>query len=484
MQLSELATLLDVQPRDVGDAAPSTAHDWDTIRVADVEHDSRRVGLGALFACIRGEALDGHDFADEAVAAGACALLAERAIPSKVPLLLVDSVREAVGFAAAAVHGNPSGSLDLVGVTGTNGKTTTVRLVTGLLRSAGRHPLEIGTLTGTLTTPESTELQRTLAEAVDRGLDAAAMEVSSHALAQHRLNGCRFRIAAFTNLGRDHLDYHKTMEDYFGVKAGLFNRGFAQAAVVDVTAGWGRRLADMAASEMDVIEVDQRDMQLLAADHHSNTFRWRGQTVTLPLAGAFNRCNAVIAAEIAVALGMSPTDVAAGLTQAAQVPGRFEPVRAGQDFAVIVDYAHTPDALDAALQAARNLTERRLIVVFGAGGDRDRGKRSEMGTVAERSADHVIVTSDNPRSEDPETIIDEIVSGMSRAPDMCEPDRRLALRCALSMARRGDTLLVAGKGHETSQTIAGCEYEFDDRVVVDEELRSLLEDCRREGATR
>ena len=484
MLLGELAGLVDAQPLDVGDAASSPAYRWDTIRVADVEHDSRRVGPGALFACIRGRSLDGHGFADEAVAAGASALLAERAVPSRVPLLLVDSVREAVGLAAAAVHGNPSGSLDLVGVTGTNGKTTTVRLVTGLLRSAGRRPLEIGTLTGTLTTPESTELQRTLAEAADRGLDAAAMEVSSHALAQHRLNGCRFRIAAFTNLGRDHLDYHKTMENYFLVKAGLFNREFAQAAVVDVTERWGRRLADMAAPEIDVIEIDQRHVELLAADRNSSRFRWRGQTVTLPLAGAFNRYNAVIAAEVAVALGMSPTDVAAGLTHAAQVPGRFEPVRAGQDFTVIVDYAHTPDALHAALQAARNLTERRLIVVFGAGGDRDRGKRSEMGTVADQSADHVIVTSDNPRSEDPGQIIDEIVSGMSRAPDMREPDRRLALRRAVSMARRGDTLLVAGKGHETSQTIAGCEFEFDDRVVVGEELRSLLEGCRRGGATR
>ena len=224
--------------------------------------------------------------------------------------------------------------------------------------------------------------------------------------------------------------------------------------------------------------MDQRKIKVIDAGARSSTFRWRGQTVTLPLAGAFNRANAVLAAEIAAALGMEPAAAAAGLAEAAPVPGRFESVQAGQDFAVIIDYAHTPDGLAAALQAARSLTERSLIVVFGAGGDRDRRKRPEMGIAADRLADRVIVTSDNPRSEDPEQIISEIVAGMSRDPDRREPDRRLALRHAVSAARRGDTVLIAGKGHETSQTIGGDRLPFDDRDVVSAEIALLAAPTR------
>ena len=441
--------------------------------VRDVEHDSRRVRPGALFACIPGAVDDGHRFAGEAVSAGAVGLLTERPVPASVPCLVVESVRCAAGPAAAAVHNHPSERLDVAGVTGTNGKTTTVHLVAGLLRTAGREALEIGTLTGTLTTPEATDLQRTLARALDRGARAAVVEVSSHGLAQHRVDGCRFRVAAFTNLGRDHLDYHGSMEDYFAAKARLFTSDLTEQAVVDVTGEWGRRLARTAAPEVPVIEVDQRNVEVINADPESSTFRWRGQTVTLPLAGSFNRANAVLAAEVAVALGMDPAAAAAALAEAAGVPGRFEPVHAGQDFAVIIDYAHTPDGLSVALQAARSLTERRLTVVFGAGGERDRGKRPEMGAVADRLADRVIVTSDNPRSEDPARIISEIAAGMRRAPDRCEPDRRLALRHAVSTARPGDTVLIAGKGHETSQTIGGKRRPFDDRDVVSTEIARL-----------
>ena len=333
--------------------------------------------------------------------------------------------------------------------------------------------MEIGTLTGTLTTPEASDLQRTLAEAADRGASAAAVEVSSHGLAQHRVDGCRFRVAAFTNLGHDHLDYHGSVQEYFAAKARLFVGGLTERAVVDVTGQWGRRLAELAASEVPVVEVDQRNTELLDADARSSVFRWRGRTVALPMGGAFNRANAVLAAEIAVALGVAPDAVAAGLAAAAQVPGRFEPVHAGQDFAVVVDYAHTPDGLAAVLQAARDVTDRSLIVVFGAGGDRDRGKRPEMGATAERLADRVIVTSDNPRTEDPAKIIDEIVEGMARPPDMREADRRLALRHAVATARRGDTVVIAGKGHETSQTISSGTIAFDDRVVVRKELEAL-----------
>ena len=442
-------------------------------QVHDVEHDSRLVVPGALFACIPGAIDDGHRFAGEAVFAGAVGLLVERPVSAGVPCLVVESVRRAVGPAAAEVHGHPGRRLDLAGVTGTNGKTTTVRLVAGLLRAAGRDAAEIGTLTGNLTTPEATDLQRALAQALHRGASAAVVEVSSHGLVQHRVDGCRFRVAAFTNLGHDHLDYHGSMEDYLAAKARLFTTGLTEMAVVDVTSDWGRRLAEVAASEVPVIEVDQRKIAVVDADARSSTFRWRGQTVRLPLAGAFNRANAALAAEVAAALGVEEAAAAAGLAEAAPVPGRFESVQSGQDFAVIIDYAHTPDGLAAVLQAARSLTERSLTVVFGAGGDRDRRKRPEMGAAADRLADRVIVTSDNPRSEDPEQIISEIVAGMSRAPDRCDADRRLALRYAVSTAREGDTVLIAGKGHETSQTIGSDRLPFDDRNVVSEEIARL-----------
>ena len=468
--LGELARSLQADLLAPGDSGISEAA---STLVSDVEHDSRRVGPGALFACIPGAACDGHGFAADAVAAGAAALLVERPIPATVPCLAVESVRRAVGPAAAAVHGHPSRRLDLAGVTGTNGKTTTVRLTAGLLRGAGRDPVEIGTLTGALTTPEATDLQRILAEAVSRGSGAAVAEVSSHALAQHRVDGCRFRVAAFTNLGHDHLDFHGSMDDYFAAKARLFAGGLAEQAVVDVSSSWGRRLADAVASEIPLVEVDQRDIEILDTDARSSVFSWRGHTVSLPLGGAFNLANAVIAAEIAVVLGLRPDAVAAGLADAAPVPGRFESVQAGQDFAVVVDYAHTPDGLAAVLQAARRLTERCLIVVFGAGGDRDHRKRPEMGATAERLADRVIVTSDNPRSEDPEQIIDDIIEGMNRAPDVRDADRRLALRHALANARRGDMVVIAGKGHETSQTIGDLRLDFDDRDVAREELERL-----------
>ena len=271
-----------------------------------MEHDSRRVAAGALFACIPGASADGHRYAADAVAAGAVALLAERPVDATVPCLVVESVRRAVGPAAAAVHGHPCRRLDVAGVTGTNGKTTTVRLLAGLLRAAGRDTVEVGTLTGRLTTPEAGDLQRILARAADRGASAAAVEVSSHGLAQHRVDGCRFRVAAFTNLGRDHLDYHGSVEDYFAAKARLFVRALTERAVVDVSSPWGRRLADLAASEVPVTEIDGRDVELLDSDARSSVFRWRGRTVALPMGGAFNRADAVLAAETAVALGLAP----------------------------------------------------------------------------------------------------------------------------------------------------------------------------------
>ena len=445
------------------------------VAVTDVEHDSRSVRPGALFACIRGAAHDGHDFAGEAVERGAAALLVQAPVPGPVPSLVVPSVRAALGPAAAEVHGHPSRRLELVGVTGTDGKTTTVRLLAGILNAAGRPADEMGTLTGARTTPEATEIQRRLARSVADGRRAVAMEVSSHALDQHRVGGCRFRVAAFTNLGRDHLDYHGSPEDYLAAKARLFAPDLSDRAVVWTGSDGGRWLA--AAAAVPVVEVGPKEVQVLELKPASTRFRWRGLPVEIGLGGRFNVHNAVLAAEAAVALGVDPAAAAGALAAAAGAPGRFEIVDAkgefGQDFTVVVDYAHTPGALKAALDAAREITGRKLWAVFGAGGERDPGKRPGMGAAAAAAADRAVVTSDNPRGEDPARIIAEIVSGMDRLPHLVVTDRRLAIRRALSEAGPGDVVVIAGKGHEATQTVGSETVEFDDRLVARAELARL-----------
>ena len=441
------------------------------VAVVDVEHDSRSVRPGALFACIRGASHDGHDFAGQAVGRGAAALLVQAPVPGPVPSLVVPSVRAALGPAAAEVHGHPSRRLELVGVTGTDGKTTTVRLLAGILNAVGRPADEMGTLTGARTTPEATEIQRRLARSVADGRRAAVMEVSSHALAQHRVGGCRFRIAAFTNLGRDHLDYHGTPDAYLAAKARLFEPNLSDRAVVWTGSAGGRQLA--AAAAVPVTEVGPGDVQVLELKPGSTRFRWRGLPVEIRLGGRFNVHNAVLAAEAAVALGVDPTAAAGALAAADPAPGRFEIVDAGQEFTVVVDYAHTPDALRAALDAAREITGRRLWAVFGAGGERDPDKRPVMGAVAAAAADRAVVTSDNPRGEDPARIISEIVSGMDRLPHLVVTDRRLAIRRALAEAAPGDVVVIAGKGHEVTQTVGSETVEFDDRLVARAELSRL-----------
>lgn len=461
VQVDEIAERLGVQ-------VVSARHD---VAVDEVEHDSRCVGPRTLFACIPGAVVDGHDFAVAAVEAGACALLVERRLPLDVPQLLVPSVRQTIGPVAAMVHGDPSEVIDVVGVTGTNGKTTTVRIAGALLTTLGRRVTEIGTLTGERTTPEAPELQRQLAAARAAGHQAVVMEVSSHALDQHRVDGTRFRVAAFTNLGVDHLDHHGTMEAYFDAKASLFTPGLSDRAIIDTTTEAGRRLADRTQIPAVILGPES-----VADIEHSSTgsrFRWRGHDVFVPLVGAFNVTNAVIAAEIVVSLGFEPAAVVSALSELDGVPGRFETVDAGQDFMIVVDYAHTPDGLEAVLRAARQLTTRTLTVVFGAGGDRDAGKRPQMGEVARRLADRVVVTNDNPRNESPDAIISAIVAGMSQPPERIEPDRRLAIRHAIAGARSGDLVLIAGKGHESTQTVGAEVIDFDDREVARQEVARL-----------
>lgn len=441
------------------------------VSVHDVEHDSRRVRKGALFCCVPGANADGHDFAAAAVEAGAAALLVERPLALGVPELLVSSVRDAMGPAAAVVHGDPSRHLAVIGVTGTNGKTTTVRLVAGILAELGVSAREVGTLTGVRTTPEAPELQRLLAGARDEGARAVAMEVSSHALDQRRVDGTHFAVVGFTNLGVDHLDHHGTIEDYFAAKCRLFAEELSARAVVDTRQSWGAELA--AATTIPVVRIDVDALADVETGPRSSRFMWDGHRIDLPLGGMFNVANALMAAELVRALGYEPAAIATALASAPTVPGRFELIDEGQAFSVVVDYAHTPDGLEAVLAAAREVTERRLTVVFGAGGDRDRSKRPQMGEVARRLADHVVVTSDNPRRERPEAIIAGIVSGMDGTPDLVEPDRRAAIRHALAGARKGDVVLIAGKGHEATQTMGDEVVDFDDRDVARAELRRL-----------
>ncbi len=440
--------------------------------VTTTAHDSRRVGPGALFCCIPGATADGHDHAPAAVAEGAAALLVERPLGLGVPEVRVPSVRRVLGPVAAAVAGDPSHDLLVLGITGTNGKTTVVTLLAAVFDAAGVPATTIGTLTGARTTPEAPELQGLLAAARAEGRQVAAMEVSSHALDQHRVDGTRFAVAAFTNLSPDHLDHHGTMEAYFTAKARLFTPGLADRAVVCTDSPHGRLLRDGA--QVPTIGVGLADATDLVLEASGSRFTWRGQDVRLPLAGAFNVRNALVAAEVAVAAGLDPAVVAAGLAASPVIPGRMEAVDAGQPFGVVVDYAHTPDGLAQVVAALREVTAGRLLVVFGCGGDRDASKRPLMGAAA-AAADRVLLTTDNPRSEDPGAIIEAVRAGIPPETALTvEPDRRSAIARALAEAHPGDVVLIAGKGHETTQVIGDQVLPFDDRAVA----RELLEGAR------
>ncbi|HET7483201.1 MAG TPA: UDP-N-acetylmuramoyl-L-alanyl-D-glutamate--2,6-diaminopimelate ligase [Actinomycetota bacterium] len=465
--------------------------------VTGVAYDSRVVQPGDLFFCVVGEHHDGHRYAADAVAEGAAALCVERVLDIDVPQVVVEDVRRAMAVLASAFFDHPASSLLMLGITGTNGKTTTAFLLESILRAAGRTPGLIGTIEtriagerrpGVRTTPESVDLQRLLAEMRDRACDSVAMEVTSHALALDRVAGIRFASAGFTNLSQDHLDFHSGMEDYFEAKRLLFQPERATTGAVNVDDDHGRRLFENAAiptvgfgySEDAAIRAS--DVNLLPAGSTFDLTTPVGtRAVSLSLAGAFNVYNALAAAAVALQAGIDIDAVAEGLSRLDSVPGRFESVVEGQDFAVIVDYAHTPDSLDNVLRAARRLadiSQGRVLCTFGCGGDRDRAKRPLMGAVVARLADVCVVTSDNPRSEDPVAIIDEILEGVvaesSSGADAVLPDRREAIDHVLRAARPGDVVVIAGKGHETGQEFSDRTIPFDDRVVAGEILRDLL----------
>jgi UDP-N-acetylmuramoyl-L-alanyl-D-glutamate--2,6-diaminopimelate ligase len=452
------------------------------IEISGLAYASQSVTPGALFFCVPGFRADGHDFAPDAVERGAAALVCERPLGLGVPEVLVDDVRAAMGPAAARFYGDPTAELALVGVTGTNGKTTTAFLIRHLFEAAGRQCGLLGTVKRVVagveeeverTTPEAIDLQRTFLRMVDGGDVACAMEVSSHALELGRVAGIRFACRMFTNLTQDHLDFHDTMEAYFLAKRRLFTE--AGLAVVNVDDEYGRRIA----AEVDCVtfaierEADYRARDIefdLMGSRFTCETRDGEIRIDSPLPGVFNVMNVLGAVAAVRSLGVREVS----LDGFGRVPGRFEPVDEGQEFGVLVDYAHTPDSLENVLLAAREVTRGRLHAVFGAGGDRDRGKRPLMGDAARRLADRVLVTSDNPRSEPPDAIIDEIMQGAGEDAER-EPDRRRAIALAIGSAEPGDVVVIAGKGHEQGQEFEnGRKEPFDDVQVAREALRARL----------
>jgi UDP-N-acetylmuramoyl-L-alanyl-D-glutamate--2,6-diaminopimelate ligase len=465
--------------------------------VTGLAHGSERVRPGDLYAALPGARRPGAEFARDAVARGAVAVLTDptgagEAGGCGVPVLVVPSPRSVLGQLAAQLFGRASEDLLLLGVTGTQGKTTTTRLLESGLAAAGTTAAVVGTV-GTriagvdvataLTTPEAPDLHALFAVMREQGVRACAMEVSSHALVMGRVDGVVFDVAAFTNLGRDHLDFHATLEEYFAAKASLFTPERARRGLTNIDDEHGRMLLERASIPMTTFALDgDADWRATdaVAEPEGSTFRVRTPDGSsfgagVPLPGRFNVANALCAVALAAEAGLDPEAVARGIAAGPGVPGRLERIDAGQDFLAVVDYAHKPDAVEAALATLRPLG-RRLIVVLGAGGDRDRGKRPLMGEIAARLADVLVVTDDNPRTEDAAAIREEVLAGAGRVAtgeraEVVEVgDRATAIRHAVDLAAPGDVLLVAGKGHETGQEIAGVVHPFDDRVALREAL--------------
>ncbi len=474
----DLALLIDaLAPVEVVGRAP--------VEVTDLAYDARDVGLGSLYFCIPGSRADGHDFAPEAVANGAVALVVQRTLDLPVPQLVVEDARRAMPIAADEFFGRPTEELEVAGVTGTNGKTTTAFLLYSILAAAGRRPGLLGTIESRVggerrpairTTPEAIDLHRTFREMLDAGDRSAAVEATSHGSEFGRLDRVRFSVLVFTNLTQDHLDFHGTLERYFDAKRRLFTEARPPAAV-NVGDEHGRRLAEELRGHNELLtfgladDAELRPKELELGPRGAR-FRAGGIELETRLRGRFNVENILGAVAAARLLGMDDDAIAYGVKELRGVPGRFEAVDEGQPFAVLVDYAHTPDSLENVLRTARDLAQNRVICVFGCGGDRDRGKRPLMGRIAAQLADLAIVTSDNPRSEEPEAIIAEILEGAGSEAEV-EPDRREAIARAVGTADEGDVVVIAGKGHEQGQQFADRTIPFDDREVAREALRRL-----------
>lgn len=464
--------------------------------ISDIQYDSRAVGKGSIFVAIKGEKTDGNLFIPSAIANGAAVVVSDEVrVLEKITTVKVPNAREAMARLSAAFYGEPVGKLKLIGVTGTNGKTTTSFLVESILREAGLNPGVVGTinyryggkvLPAPNTTPESLDLQRLLRDMVNNSVKAVVMEVSSHALAQDRVAGCAFDAAIFTNLTQDHLDYHATMENYFAAKMRLFTDliGEGRAAVINMDDAVGEALSRKTAGRVigyglkgkAGVSVYPRDISLGVQGIIGTLETSSGDIrIKSPLIGEFNLYNILAAVGAAVGLGISTDAIEKGIEALSNVPGRLEPVHAGQKFTILVDYAHTPDALERVLSAIRELSDKRIITVFGCGGNRDRGKRPVMGRIAVEYSDQVIITSDNPRTEDPMKIIEDIKAGIGRATGRSTlqviPDRREAIKAAIDNAGDDDVVLLAGKGHEDYQITGNEKMHFDDREEAAKAVR-------------
>src|SRR5215208_1205474 len=474
----DLAPLIDaLAPVEVVGRAP--------VDVTDLAYDARDAGPGSLYFCIPGSRADGHDFATQALDNGAAALVVQRPLDLPVPQLVVEDARRAMPVAADEFFGRPTEQLEVAGVTGTNGKTTTAFLLYAMLAAAGRRPGLLGTIESRIggerrpairTTPEAIDLQRAFREMLDAGDRSAAVEATSHGSELGRLDRVRFSALVFTNLTQDHLDFHGTLERYFDAKRRLFTEARPPAAV-NVGDEHGRRLAEELRGHNEVLTFGLADDAELRPEElelgpRGARFRAGGIELETRLRGRFNVENILGGVAAARLLGIDDDAIAYGVKELRGVPGRFEAVDEGQPFAVLVDYAHTPDSLENVLRTARDLAQNRVICVFGCGGDRDRGKRPLMGRIATELADVAIVTSDNPRSEEPEAIIAEILEGAGSEAEV-EPDRREAIARAVATADEGDVVVIAGKGHEQGQQFADRTIPFDDREVASEALRRL-----------
>jgi len=471
--------------------------------VSDVTHDSRQAEAGTLFVAIRGATVDGHRFIDDVLRRGAAGIVSESDAPQgfQGSWIKVANAREALARAAAVINGNPSHQLDLVGITGTNGKTTTTYLCFALAEAAGRKPAMLTTVEYRIgersepavrTTPEASDTNRFLREAVDAGCTVGIMETSSQAIDLHRCDWLRFKVAVFTNLTRDHLDYHLTMESYFDAKKKLFDGRLGErpgSSVINIDDEWGRKLVDELRAEGQRVVTFSQDSNADLTASEINVSLAQGTSFRLttplgdrqinsPLVGRPHVYNMLSAAAVALELGIGLDAIEAGLAGCIGAPGRFERVPNDGPFAVVVDYAHTDDALLNTLRTARALTKGRVITVFGCGGDRDRTKRRPMGEAAAEYSDLVVITSDNPRNEDPLKIINEIEEGVKPSGTAYEknPDRREAIHRAISAAKADDVVIIAGKGHENYQIVGANKYHFDDREVALEVLQRLAEE--------
>jgi UDP-N-acetylmuramoyl-L-alanyl-D-glutamate--2,6-diaminopimelate ligase len=463
-------------------------------QIAGLSHDSRHVQRGDLFCCIPGHVVDGHDYAGQAIASGAVALLVERDLATDVPTARVDAVLPILGPLAAMFFGHPTSEMTVAAITGTNGKTTTTYLLESIARAAGRSAGVVGTVSrrfagneeaAPINTPVASEVQQLFRRMADAGTEFAVIEASSDGLAQGRLVGSRFATAGFTNLTQDHLNTHGSMEAYFEAKALLFDGTYTDRAVINTDDAYGRELVKRFGSRLDVMtygtdaDINAVDVELTHDGSRARFHTPAGDVdISTPLVGRYNVTNCMCAFGMALHCGFGTDEIVRGLSSLARVPGRLDRVDAGQPFLALVDYAHTPDALEHALKACREFTEGKVIVVFGCGGDRDRGKRPLMGRIATTLADVSFITSDNPRSEDPGAILAEIESGAREGTGSYSlvVDRREAIAAALAAAQDGDVVLVAGKGHEQGQQFASETLLFDDATVVREELKDVT--CR------